>query len=332
MAIARFKPQFRRLLFIEHELRKGQYPNCSSLSREWEVSARTIHRDMDYLRDELDAPIEYSEKQHGYFLSDTSWTLQSVVLEEGEVLSLLIGTQVAGMFEGTPVAAQLAVTYDKLKHLLPDKVTIDPALVFNKFSFQHAPSRSIDTTIWQAVVRALLHQDVVSITYSSHRSSKPKQHVMHPYHAANIEGEWYVFGYSERWDDIVQYAIGRIVAVELAGRTFTIPETVDIPKLLTARTGRFVETENEKTWTLRLRFAPAVATYISERTWHPQQQLKRRRDGSIDLAFPVNTFIGIISWILGFGEDVEVLGPKSLRECVADRVFQAASLYQSDGA
>ena len=100
MANPKFKPQCRRLLFIERELRKGHYPNCSTLALTWEVSARTIHRDMDYLRDELEAPIEYSEARHGYFLSDESWTLQSVVLGEGEVLSLLIGTQVAGMFEG----------------------------------------------------------------------------------------------------------------------------------------------------------------------------------------------------------------------------------------
>ena len=54
----KFKPQYRRLLFIDRKVRDGSYPNCPSLAREWEVSVKTIQRDIDYLRDELGAPLE----------------------------------------------------------------------------------------------------------------------------------------------------------------------------------------------------------------------------------------------------------------------------------
>jgi len=100
-----------------------------------------------------------------------------------------------------------------------------------------------------------------------------------------------------------------------------------IAAIQAAGTGRFVETENEKTTTVRLRFAPSVATYISERTWHPRQQLKHRRDGSIEMSLPVKTFAGITSWILGFGDDVEVLAPKSLRNSIVSCLVQTASQY-----
>ena len=54
-----FRPLLRRLLSIDSEIRSGRMPNCTSLARAEEVSRRTILRDIDYLRDELRAPIEY---------------------------------------------------------------------------------------------------------------------------------------------------------------------------------------------------------------------------------------------------------------------------------
>jgi len=53
---AKFKPQFRRLLFIDRTIRDGRYPSAATLAREWEVSAKTIQRDIEYLKWELDAP------------------------------------------------------------------------------------------------------------------------------------------------------------------------------------------------------------------------------------------------------------------------------------
>ena len=143
MGMAKFKPQYRRLQFIDRIIRQGQHPNSSSLAKSWEVSPRTIQRDIDYMKDVLDAPIEYDAAKHGFYYSDESWFIPSVIVGEGELLALLIGTQVARMFEGTPVADELSHIYEKLSALLPDKVTLAPELVFNKFSFTHAPSRRI---------------------------------------------------------------------------------------------------------------------------------------------------------------------------------------------
>jgi len=52
----KFKPQYRRLMFIDRKVREGKYPNCAKMGQEWEVSSKTIQRDIDYMRDELDAP------------------------------------------------------------------------------------------------------------------------------------------------------------------------------------------------------------------------------------------------------------------------------------
>jgi predicted DNA-binding transcriptional regulator YafY len=121
MSEPKFKPQYRRLLFIDQALRKGGYPSCATLAAEWQVHPRTIQRDMDYLRDELGAPIAYNASRHGLYYENQSWFLPSVMLTEGDVLALLIGTRVAELYKGTPMAGALKAVYDRLAGLLPEQ-------------------------------------------------------------------------------------------------------------------------------------------------------------------------------------------------------------------
>ena len=53
------RPPIRRFATIDNLIRAGKYPNARILSERMEVSQRTILRDIEYMRDQLGAPIEY---------------------------------------------------------------------------------------------------------------------------------------------------------------------------------------------------------------------------------------------------------------------------------
>ena len=61
----RCKPQYyriRRMVQIVREgTETGYLPNSSDFMREYEVSRRTVSRDLDFLRDEERAPLEYDD-------------------------------------------------------------------------------------------------------------------------------------------------------------------------------------------------------------------------------------------------------------------------------
>jgi predicted DNA-binding transcriptional regulator YafY len=51
-----------------HELlASGRYPNCRQVATEFEVSSKTISRDLEFMRDQLKLPVEYHQKLRGYF-------------------------------------------------------------------------------------------------------------------------------------------------------------------------------------------------------------------------------------------------------------------------
>ena len=57
-----------RIAFIDRAIRAGGWPNANTLARDLEVSARTVQRDIIFLRDRLQAPVEFDSHRHGYHL------------------------------------------------------------------------------------------------------------------------------------------------------------------------------------------------------------------------------------------------------------------------
>ena len=54
------------MLRIHQAIQSGNYPNSSKLARELEVSTKSIHRDIEFMRDRLELPIEYDGSRFGY--------------------------------------------------------------------------------------------------------------------------------------------------------------------------------------------------------------------------------------------------------------------------
>ena len=61
------RPPLERMLRIHQAIQSGKHPNAVSLAGELEVSTKSIHRDLEFMRDRLDLPLEYSAARKGYF-------------------------------------------------------------------------------------------------------------------------------------------------------------------------------------------------------------------------------------------------------------------------
>ena len=327
MAEPKFKPQYRRLLFIDGEIRKGRCPNCTGLAREWEVSPRTIQRDIDYLKWELAAPIEYDAVRHGFYYTDRSWFLPSIMLTEGDILGLLIGTQAAAMYEGTPMARELQAIYGKLAALLPGKVSLPPELISERVSFVGPPSRTVDGVIWRTVLRGLMAQQELEVEYRSANEDEQRARVLRPYHLLNLEGEWYVVASDPAVDGIRQFAVSRIRNAVLTDRPFEIPVDFDVKRLVRNRFGKFLRDDTERAARVRLQFSRRIARHITETQWHPDQRLTKRRNGSVVLDMPAMNVSDLMPWVLSFGRRVRVLAPKAFRTEVQREMCSAARQY-----
>src|ERR1017187_9922117 len=66
----RSRPPLERMLRIHQALQSGKCPNASTLAREIEVATKTIHRDIEFMRDRLGLPVEYDSARIGYHYTE----------------------------------------------------------------------------------------------------------------------------------------------------------------------------------------------------------------------------------------------------------------------
>ncbi|HZV82822.1 MAG TPA: WYL domain-containing protein, partial [Geobacteraceae bacterium] len=84
---------------------------------------------------------------------------------------------------------------------------------------------------------------------------------------------------------------------------------------------------DEEPYRVRVRFSPAIAHAIAERSWHPSQSLVRLSDGGVELSFSAGGRMEILSWVLSYGSMAELLEPVELRAELARTVVNMAALY-----
>jgi len=310
----RTRTQFARLMELDRLIRSGKHPNCLTFAADWEVSQKTVQRDIDFMRDQLGAPIEYDRARKGYFYSDPSWFLPSLNLSEGDLLALLIGTRALEAYRGTPVADHLERVFRKLAGLLPETVSLRPELLFSRFSFTSPPSKPVDETIWTAVVRGVVHRNTLRILYRPLDATEAKERTIDPYHVANLAGEWYVFAQCGE-AGVLQFAVPRILHAKVLKRTFEIPADFDARKLIASAFGRFTSDNLHR---VRVLFSAEVAPWVLERQWSPTQSVRQRKNGDIELRFEAAGLFEVFRWVLAWGRHATVLAPKELKRWVAD--------------
>lgn len=314
----RSKSQFSRLLELDRRIRSGECPNCLSFAAEWEVSQKTIQRDIDFLRDQLGAPVAYDKGRRGFVYTDRNWFLPTLSLGEGDLFDLLVASRALEQYRGTPVAAKLERIFGRLAELMPETITVRPELVFARFSFTSPPSKPVSEKIWVSVVRGLQHQRLLEIEYRSAEARESKARQLAPYHIANLQGEWYVYGRDSVRASIRQFSMARILACRLTDTPFEVPPDFDPKQLLAHTFSRF--SMNSTPHQVRLLFDREAADAVLDRQWHADQVVRTRRDGRVELAFAIAGLLEVFHWVLAWGRRVQVLAPKELQQLVREEI------------
>ncbi|WP_052882471.1 helix-turn-helix transcriptional regulator [Kiritimatiella glycovorans] len=124
------RPQYYRIRRMVQMVREGAetgyLPNSSDFMKEFEVSRRTVARDLDFLRDEENAPLAYDEARHGFRLTDETYMLPPVRISRREAFSFALARKLLAHYEDTPLHLDMRSVLDKIAESLEGDVTIEP--------------------------------------------------------------------------------------------------------------------------------------------------------------------------------------------------------------
>ena len=313
-----------RMMRIHQRLVDNHYPNCSSLAKTLEVAAKTIQRDIHYMRDQLGLPIEYEGTRHGYCYTEPVTHFPTIPTTEGEMLALFVAQKALEQYKGTPFEQPLARAFEKLSQVLDDKISVNLGAVTGALSFHHTGKGVTDIEIFQKVNTGLMESRELTFDYKKLNSNRPEPREVRPYHLASIDGQWYLFGHDKARDDIRTYVLGRIQSVPTIGGQFEKPADFSISERLLGSFGVF---SGEGSFRVRIGFDEFAAQLVRERTWHPTQEIRDLDGGRLEMQLQLDSLEEIERWILSWGGHAKVISPRQLQQRVRQAVSELQDAY-----
>ena len=312
------------MLKIHDALRRGSLINCTKLMQTLEVSRKTVVRDIAFMRDRLDLPIEFDARIQAYRYTQPVTSFPTVNVTEGELLALLVAQRALQQYRGTPFHRQLEVAFEKLAGGLRDRISFSPADELRAVSFKNIGLGKTDLAVFNTLSAAVLRQEEVTFAYQKPGDPKRLVRRVRPYHLANRENLWYLIGYDLEREALRTFALPRVAQVENTKTIFTRPPDFTPEKFFASALGVLGGTGN---FTVVIRFSNTVAERIREREWHESQEMRELPGGALELKLRLGALMEVEQWILSWGSAAEVIGPPNLRENIRLSVSALARIY-----
>ena len=164
----------------------------------------------------------------------------------------------------------------------------------------------------------------LNILYRTYRGREVNT-IVHPYHVKQYNNRWFLFGYEEETERIVNKALDRIKLISNARFTFRPNRDIDFAHYFDDVVGVSVPYEDIEKETIVLRFTEARFPYVTSKPIHSSQTILDENDCTITLQVKPNRELE--QQILSFGPDVEVLSPESFRNQIGEKIKENFNKY-----
>ncbi len=337
-----------RFYRIELMIRSRGCVSFEALRDELEVSPATLKRDLQYLRDRMDAPIVYDRDDNGYRFAPgtagagtstsagggagagaraTAHELPGVWFSEKELHALLTMHQlIVGLDDGGVLHRHLQPLLDKVHGMLGASASEAQSLM-RRVRIASPARRPVPSKYFEEVGSALLSRRRLQLSYYTRSKRSTSDRVVSPQRLMHYRNTWYLDAWCHGSDGLRRFALDAV-----RGARVLDDKARDVPL-------KTVEAELDKGYGIfggarvrwaRLQFTPEAAQWVAQEEWHPQQQLTPLPDGGLRMRLPYTEPTELVMDILRHGPNVRVLAPADLAQRVQRQLTDALAAYGGD--
>lgn len=291
------------------------------------VSHATFKRDLEYLRDRIQAPIIFDRDAGGYRFDDRGkphpHELPGLWFNASEVHALLSMQQLLDNIEPGLLTPQIQPLKTRLTALLA-RDDFSAQEVAERIKLLHATRRPVKSIFFEQLASATLRRHRVIIQHWHREKDTTTAREVSPQQLVYYRNNWYLDAFCHWRKALRSFAVDAITDVEF----------VDKPAKDVAKTTLKTQLENgygifagsQVQWAT-LRFTPQRARWVAQEIWHPQQRSKIEEDGSYLLELPYSNDRELLMDILKHASSVQVLQPASLKKRVRDEIAAMQACY-----
>ena len=304
-----------RMLNIVAALQSGRYNSVVDLAEIHKVSRRTIFCDLDELK-KIGISGSNDAKNRIYPI-DSDFHLPSVNLNHKEAMSLLLIAYKGRNYIQLPFQKAILHAALKIENCLSDKIKRYRIDTLRNISIKNLPQAKIASfdKIFSQLLEAILKKQIVCFCYDLSDQDTTIITTLRPYHLIHNDYSWYVIGKSSFHKRVHAFKLNRIKNLITLNKCFIENNKFNLSKYLGVVWSMIPEGQF---YNVKLKFFPEVAHDVAEVRWHSTQKVTFNNDGSAIVEFLIDGLNEITWWILSYGDRVQVLAPKILRQRIIE--------------
>lgn len=276
----------RRYSLIIEKIKQTQYPSFQVikdylLSQGFEVSPRTVQRDIEQIRFEFGVEITYNRSKRGYYIDlDSSINFESFIrfLEIVNTAELL--------------TESLQESKDSLKHI----------------SFESQGSlKGIENL--KPLLYAIMNHKRIRFSHENFETGKIRKYSLDPYLLKEYQSRWYIVGFISD-TSLLTFGIDRMTDLEVLQDIFTYNTSINPMKLFENAIGLTFSGGNAEE--IILSFTPLQGKYLKSLPLHKSQVILKDDDLELIIRLYIIPNFEFIQKLLMLGETVTVIKPEWL--------------------
>lgn len=285
-----------RLFKILYYLLDKESATAQKLAAEFEVSTRTIYRDIEALSG-AGIPVYTELGRNGGIYLLPGYTLNKALLseeEKREVLTAIQSMSATGYHSGEETLTKLSALF----HVnMGDWLEVD---------FSRWGKSTGDNAKFETLKQAVIQHREIKITYENTNSQRMER-IVQPLKLSYKSKEWYLKAFCLERQDFRLFKLNRIMQLELSEHTFA-------SKAYPQQNDESQESDER----IVLLFSKEIAYRVYDEFDETQIEHQRNGDMIVSAEMPVNAWL--VGYLLSFGTKVEIIEPKYLREILAAQV------------
>lgn len=301
--------QMNRLFEIVYILLNKKKITAKELAERFEVSVRTIYRDIDILSS-AGIPVYASQGKGGGISLLDDYILNKSVLSEKEQDEILFALQSLALTQNPETDEVLS----KLSSLFNKSKT-------NWIEVDLSPWGSDKNKVCEFTIlkNAILNHQIIEFTYFNSSGEKSSRKV-EPIKLNFKVHAWYLKGFCLTQNEYRTFKISRMSNLEITQESFTdrMAEKRSVVK----------EEQNSQKWiNVHLKISPQGAYRVFDE--FDEKEITRNQDGSFTVETSLPESRWLFDYILSFGIDMEVLAPLNVRERVREKLNEIILKYRN---
>lgn len=295
--------------------------------RDINVSVRTVQLDIQMMRgDKLgyNAPIEVYDRKY-YRYADDSYSITNIPLTENDMNVLSETMDMLKQFQDFSLFDEFQGVFNKLEDKIYTEQHKKPSVIHLEKNSDLKGLEFLDE-----LYQAILKEVVIKLLYQSFKAQIPSEFTFHPYFLKEFNNRWFLVGQRDKNRKVATLALDRIMGIDYDFITAYKPSNIDADTYYENTIGVTVMGDAQLQ-TVLFKVDRSNAPYIITKPFHSSQEIvEQHNDGSVTFSVYVHHNFELERLLLGFGESLEVLSPRSLRRKMRYKLKQASLLYEEE--